>query len=122
MALGNLKREEAVPALIATLEKDPDPLVRGHAAWALGQIRTREAERALYAARAREMDSTVLEEVQASIDAFSAGLIAESSASDGIKTCGGFGRAGRAMEVGSLPVVIGYSRFLPPGFQREEGL
>jgi epoxyqueuosine reductase len=70
VALGNLQRGEAVPALVATLEKDPDPLVRGHAAWALGQIRTREAGRALHAASARETDPTVREEIQASIDAF----------------------------------------------------
>ena len=69
VALGNLQRGEAVPALIASLEKDPDPLVRGHAAWALGRIRTEEAQRALYAARAREVDSTVLDEIQASIHA-----------------------------------------------------
>ncbi len=70
VALGNLQRGEAVPALVAALEKDPDPLVRGHAAWALGQIRTREAGRALHAAHAREMDSTVLEEIQASVHSF----------------------------------------------------
>ena len=69
VALGNLQRDEAVPALIAALDKDSDPLVRGHAAWALGQIRTREAERALHAARARETDSMVREEIQASTDA-----------------------------------------------------
>lgn len=70
VALGNLKRAEAVPALTATLEKDFDPLVRGHAAWALGQVRTREGERVLHEARAREADSTVQEEIQSSIDAF----------------------------------------------------
>jgi epoxyqueuosine reductase len=69
VALGNLKRGEAVPALIATLGRDPDPLLRGHAAWALGQIRTRDAERALSEARVRETDATVLEEIQAAIDA-----------------------------------------------------
>ena len=69
VALGNLQRDEAVPALVAVLAKDPDPLVRGHAAWALGRIRTREARRALRAARLRETDSAVLEEIQASIDA-----------------------------------------------------
>jgi len=70
VALGNLKRPDAVCALTAALEKDPDPLVRGHAAWALGQIRTREAEQVLREAHARETDSTVLEEIQASIHAF----------------------------------------------------
>jgi epoxyqueuosine reductase len=68
VALGNLKRGEAVPALIATLGRDPDPLLRGHAAWALGQIRTRDAERALSEARVRETDAMVLEEIQAAID------------------------------------------------------
>lgn len=70
VALGNLQRGEAVPTLTATLEKDPDPLVRGHAAWALGRIRTREARQALHAAWVREKDSTVREEIHASVDAF----------------------------------------------------
>jgi epoxyqueuosine reductase len=70
VALGNLKRPEAVPALTKTLERDPDPLVRAHAAWALGQIGTGEAEATLRDARARETDLTVLEEVQAAIAAF----------------------------------------------------
>ena len=70
VALGNLQRGEAVPALVGTLKKDPDPLVRGHAAWALGRIRTRDARQALHAAYARETDSMVREEIQASIDAF----------------------------------------------------
>lgn len=69
VALGNLKRSEAVPALIATLGRDPDPLVRGHAGWALGQMRARDAERALSEARVRETDALVLEEIQAAIDA-----------------------------------------------------
>jgi epoxyqueuosine reductase len=37
VALGNLKCTEAEPALIHALDDD-EPLVRGHAAWALGQI------------------------------------------------------------------------------------
>ena len=46
VALGNLKCQEAVPALIATLD-DVEPLVRGHAAWALGEIGTSAAMIAL---------------------------------------------------------------------------
>src|SRR5215203_5182288 len=38
VAAGNLKLEEAVPALVRALREDPSPLVRGHAAWALGEI------------------------------------------------------------------------------------
>ena len=61
---------ETVAALVQTLDEDPEPLVRGHAAWALGQIQNREARQALEAARSRETDSMVLGEIQASIDAF----------------------------------------------------
>jgi epoxyqueuosine reductase len=42
VALGNVGNAEAVPALIGALD-DEEPLVRGHAAWALGRIGTPEA-------------------------------------------------------------------------------
>jgi epoxyqueuosine reductase len=38
VAAGNLQLEEAVPALEGCLREDPSTLVRGHAAWALGEI------------------------------------------------------------------------------------
>jgi len=38
VALGNRGDAAAVPALIRALAGDPEPLVRGHAAWALGEI------------------------------------------------------------------------------------
>jgi len=38
VALGNLGRPAAVPALARALAGDPDALVRAHAAWALGEI------------------------------------------------------------------------------------
>jgi len=38
VALGNRREAGAVPALARTLASDPEPLVRGHAAWALGEI------------------------------------------------------------------------------------
>jgi epoxyqueuosine reductase len=69
VALGNLKRPEAVPALARTLRDDPEPLVRAHAAWALGQTRTLEAEAALHEAHARESDPTVLPEIESAISA-----------------------------------------------------
>lgn len=47
VALGNLKCREAVPALIKALG-DPEPLVRQHAAWALGQIGSLESLNALH--------------------------------------------------------------------------
>ena len=40
VALGNRRDAAAVPALVRTLATDPEPLVRGHAAWALGEIAT----------------------------------------------------------------------------------
>ncbi len=43
VALGNLGDARAVPALGRALLWDPDPSVRGHAAWALGQIGDRGA-------------------------------------------------------------------------------
>ena len=39
VALGNRGEIAAAPALIRALERDPDALVRAHAAWALGELR-----------------------------------------------------------------------------------
>jgi epoxyqueuosine reductase len=44
VALGNRGDSDAVPALAGALARDPDPLVRGHAAWALGEIGRRLAK------------------------------------------------------------------------------
>jgi epoxyqueuosine reductase len=61
VAAGNLKLQEAVPALIECLREDPSPLVRGHAAWALGEIGGSEA--ALREAAETESDARCLEEI-----------------------------------------------------------
>lgn len=66
VALGNWGDPEAVPALVKLLS-DPEPLVRGHAAWALGRIDSEEAPRALEKARAREADPEVLAEIDAAL-------------------------------------------------------
>ncbi len=64
VALGNVGGPGAVPPLAEALA-DPDPLVRGHAAWALGAVGGTEAKEAL-AARARvENDSFVADEIVA---------------------------------------------------------
>ncbi len=68
VVLGNIGDEAAVPALTRALA-DPAPLVRGHAAWALGRIGDRGARRALAAARHRETDPWVREELAAALDA-----------------------------------------------------
>ncbi|HET7478379.1 MAG TPA: tRNA epoxyqueuosine(34) reductase QueG [Rubrobacteraceae bacterium] len=44
VAAGNLKQERAVPALLRCLAEDESELVRGHAAWALGEIGGSEKE------------------------------------------------------------------------------
>ena len=62
VALGNWGHPAAVPALVRALA-DPEPLVRGHAAWALGQIGTVDARRALAHAAAGESDDWVRAEM-----------------------------------------------------------
>ena len=62
VALGNSRRPEAVGVLIPALRHE-EPLVRGHAAWALGRLGGPEAEDALREAMAEERDSEVREEI-----------------------------------------------------------
>jgi epoxyqueuosine reductase len=63
LLLGNLRDRRAVPALVKALRHDPDPLVRGAAAWALRRIGGRPATRALATASHIERDPTVLSEL-----------------------------------------------------------
>ena len=63
MALGNLGDPAYVPALAKALH-DPEPLVRGHAAWALGRIGGAEALRVLQEVALEEVDGLVQGEVQ----------------------------------------------------------
>ncbi len=69
VALGNWGHPQAVPALLAAL-RDPEPLVRGHAAWALIRIATGQTElretiaSALHEAQATEPDLWVLGELK----------------------------------------------------------
>jgi len=62
VALGNWGDEAAVPALVDALN-NTEPLVRRHAAWALGQIGTQMVRSALEARRRTETDLTVMEEI-----------------------------------------------------------
>jgi epoxyqueuosine reductase len=69
VALGNVGTESDLPAL-ATALHDSEPLVRGHAAWAIGQLGRRAgadghatAREYLLAAQNAELDTGVLEEV-----------------------------------------------------------
>ncbi len=66
VALGNTKSPDAVPALIRALN-DEEPLVRGHAAWALGEIGDRAAISALRTRMQIETDREVVSEFQAAL-------------------------------------------------------
>lgn len=63
VALGNSRDRRAVPHLIAALD-DRKPLVRGHAAWALGELGGADAREALGRLVGRETDSWVKEEAE----------------------------------------------------------
>ncbi len=71
VALGNSGDPRAVPALICALG-DHEPLVRGHAAWALGRFPGEDSRLALEAALAAEADPWVREEVHHSLEAMAA--------------------------------------------------
>jgi len=68
VALGNSGDPCAIPALVRALG-DPEPLVRGHAAWALGRFREPEARAALEVSLSKEGDEWVREEIGLSIGA-----------------------------------------------------
>ena len=66
VALGNLGDPWAAPALGQAL-MDGEPLVRGHAAWALGRIGGLEARRLLEQALEVEVSGEVREEIEAAL-------------------------------------------------------
>jgi epoxyqueuosine reductase len=77
VALGNVGGPESVPALRAVLFDDPNPMVRGHAAWALGRIAARTGDEAaadaLGAAAAGEHDPNVNAEIAGALRAAASG-------------------------------------------------
>jgi epoxyqueuosine reductase len=64
VALGNIADAGAVPDLMIALHDGDDPLVRGHAAWALGRIGGDDARRGLQHRLVNEQDPWVREEIQ----------------------------------------------------------
>jgi epoxyqueuosine reductase len=66
VALGNSRSSEAIPAL-EKAARDVSPLVRSHAAWALGRIEDERATRILDSIRTAERHPDVLEEILHSI-------------------------------------------------------
>ena len=68
VALGNWGDARAIPELVQALE-DPEPLIRGHVAWALGRIGGEAAAAALAGRRAGEDDTWVREELDLALAA-----------------------------------------------------
>jgi epoxyqueuosine reductase len=68
VALGNRRDPRDISALTHALARDGDPIVRGHAAWALGRFRgSTEARDALQAAARREENGDVRAEISAAL-------------------------------------------------------
>ena len=68
VALGNSGNAEATPTLLAALGH-PQPLVRGHAAWALGRMDNLQAREGLEKALEVEEDPSVKEEIELAMQA-----------------------------------------------------
>jgi epoxyqueuosine reductase len=68
IALGNLKQVSAGIPLKEVLLHEVEPLVRGHAAWALGEIGGDLARQSLREAAVKEQDSYVLGEIQSALN------------------------------------------------------
>lgn len=66
VAMGNSGDRAMVPHLLRCLRDEPEPLVRGHAAWALGVLGGAEARAGLEATRSDE-DAFVREEVEVAL-------------------------------------------------------
>ena len=64
IALAHFKEESSLEALIHVLEEDPRPVLRGTAAYAIGQIGGAEAERALKQAVSQEKEEEVFFEIE----------------------------------------------------------
>ena len=64
IALGHFKDETAIEDLDLILKKDPRAAIRETAAWALGQIGTKEAKVVLQTAKQFEKDETVQYEIE----------------------------------------------------------
>lgn len=73
ICLGNIKDPAAIPALADRLANDVRPVIRGSAAWALGQIGGEEARAFLERAQKAERDPDVLWEIRDALEELSAG-------------------------------------------------
>lgn len=67
IALVHFKEKEAVPKLISILLEDPRAVMRGTAAWALGELGTSEGVMALQTSKETENEEIVLQEIEAAL-------------------------------------------------------
>lgn len=67
IALVHFKEREAIPKLISILTSDPRPVMRGTAAWALGELSSPEGLEALQMMKETETEEMVLHEVEAAL-------------------------------------------------------
>ncbi|MCX8073828.1 MAG: tRNA epoxyqueuosine(34) reductase QueG [Candidatus Binatia bacterium] len=67
IVLGNSRNPDAIPFLRRSLAHDPSPVVRAHAAWALGQIGTDPALDCLRSFCSRETAPEVLDEIKVAL-------------------------------------------------------
>jgi epoxyqueuosine reductase len=72
VAAGNSGRQELAPYLVSLLD-DAEPLVRGHAAWALGRLRADAAAAALSAQFSTETDDYARQEIELALRAVKGG-------------------------------------------------
>ncbi len=71
IALAHFKEERAVDDIIEVMNKDPRPVIRGTAAWALGKIGGQSAKEALENSKIRETDDEVQQEITNAIERLS---------------------------------------------------
>lgn len=64
IALAHYKDATAVEEIVAVMNHDPRPVIRGTAAWSLGKIGTDEAFTAIKGAMENESDEQVLVEME----------------------------------------------------------
>ena len=68
IALAHFKDSESVAPIKELLQKDPRPVIRGTAAWALGKIGTEEAMAVLKDCLKEEADQMVVAEINNALE------------------------------------------------------
>lgn len=63
IALAHFQDQQALPVLMELMEKDPRPVIRGTAAWAIGEIGSIQEKSQLEQAKQRETDQEVIQEL-----------------------------------------------------------